>query len=258
MICSGSDDHTVRLWDIAQKTTVHTFIDHTEDVNAVRFHPDGTCVASGSDDKKIKLWDIRSKRLIQHYDAHIGPVSSIAFHPNGNYLLSAGHDGLVKIWDLKLGQILYTLHGHEGPVIASNFSNCGDFFCTGGTDSIVMVWQSNVSCMDDEFNYLKKSEISYMKSNRSKFEDFQHKENIEKFKVSGNTSKKSNSKYKVQAENSENLAGSQISNQQKDSRKLTQSDLNKETPGGNAFGKLPSELASTFEKMISQMDLIAK
>lgn len=223
----------------------------------MRFHPDGTCVASGSDDKKIKLWDIRSKRLIQHYDAHIAPVASIAFHPSGNYLLSAGHDGLVKIWDLKLGQILYTLHGHEGPVIASNFSNCGDFFCTGGTDSIVMVWQSNVSCMDDEFNYLKKSEVSYMKSNRSKFEDFQHKENIEKFKVSSNT-KKSSSKYKVQSE-VENLAGSHISNP-KDSKALSQNDLTSQNHSqtGNAFTKLPAELASTFEKMISQMDLIAK
>jgi centriolar protein POC1 len=55
LIGSASDDHTVKLWDVSQKSTIHTFIDHLEDVNVVKFHPDGTCIASGSVDKKIKV-----------------------------------------------------------------------------------------------------------------------------------------------------------------------------------------------------------
>lgn len=55
LVGSGSDDHTVKLWDVGQKSVIHTFIDHVKDVNVIRFHPDGTCIASGSDDKKIKV-----------------------------------------------------------------------------------------------------------------------------------------------------------------------------------------------------------
>ncbi len=55
LVGSGSDDHTVKLWDVAQKSVIHTFIDHQQDVNTIRFHPDGTCIASGSVDKKIKV-----------------------------------------------------------------------------------------------------------------------------------------------------------------------------------------------------------
>lgn len=84
-----------------------------DDVNCVRFHPDGTLVASGGVDRKIKVWDIRSKRLIQHYDAHPAAVTGISFHPSGNYLLSSSNDSTLKVWDLKMGQILYTLYGHE-------------------------------------------------------------------------------------------------------------------------------------------------
>jgi len=217
----------------------------------VRFHPDGTCIASGSDDKKIKIWDIRSKRLIQHYDAHAAPVSSISFHPSGNYLLSTGHDGLVKIWDLKLGQIIYTLHGHEGPAISSGFSQCGDFFATGGTDAIVMVWQSNITSMSEEFDKLNKSELSHMKSNKKLVNETSSKfnESTEKFKVSANSKmSKKNTKYSV-IKPEQKEANSQV-------EKTQQGENNNSTAGG-AFAKLPGELASTFEKMISQMDLIS-
>jgi WD40 repeat protein len=225
-------------------------------------------VASGSDDKKIKIWDIRSKRLIQHYDAHASSVSSISFHPSGNYLLSSGLDGLVKIWDLKLGQIIYTLHGHEGPATATGFSNCGDFFATGGTDSIVMIWQSNISSMSEEFDKLNKSEISNMKSNRKFVNESNSKlENLEKFKVS-NYSKhsKSSSKFTVvkpdpnEKNKLKSNDESKIPNPNSQTNQLNNvNNVNQvNSNSDNAFSKLPGELASTFEKMISQMDLISK
>ena len=60
LIGSGSDDRTVKLWDVTQKSLIKSFDDHENAVNCVRFHPDGTCIASGSSDKSIKIWDIRS------------------------------------------------------------------------------------------------------------------------------------------------------------------------------------------------------
>lgn len=144
IIVSGSDDKTVKIWDLAKKKNLISFMDHLDVVRDVKFHPDGTCVASGSDDSKIKLWDLRSKRLLQHYDAHDGPVNKISFHPNGKYLISASDDSTVKIWDIRMGNILFTLYGHEGPVTSINFSSCGDYFATGGEDMIVNVWKSNL------------------------------------------------------------------------------------------------------------------
>lgn len=135
---------------MTQKNLIHSYADHEAEVNAVRFHPDGTCIASASGDKTIKVWDIRSQRLIQHYDAHSDGVTSLAFHPNGRFIISTSHDSTLKVWDLSQGRVLYTLYGHEGSSNSAHFSPCGDYFTSAGNDSIVMVWKSNLADVDQE------------------------------------------------------------------------------------------------------------
>ena len=112
VVVSGSDDKTVKLWDLSSKSCVKTYWDHTGMVTSVAFHPSGTIVASASTDRSIKLFDIRTHKLIQHYsDAHgspsaphvngetgIGGVNSISFGgKSGEWLISTGMDGVVKV-----------------------------------------------------------------------------------------------------------------------------------------------------------------
>ena len=57
LIISGSDDNTVRIWDINSLKETLQF-GHEGWVNSFAFSLDGTQVVSGSDDKTVRLWNI--------------------------------------------------------------------------------------------------------------------------------------------------------------------------------------------------------
>jgi len=58
-IVSGSNDKTIKLWDIKSGEEIRTFEGHSDSVNSVVITPNGKYIVSGSND--IKLWDIAKK-----------------------------------------------------------------------------------------------------------------------------------------------------------------------------------------------------
>jgi predicted NACHT family NTPase len=113
MLASGSDDHTIRLWDVANGRQLGPpLTGHTDFVTSVVFSPDGTMLASGSDDKTIRLWDVASGRPLRTLTGHTGTVRSVAFSPNGTMLASGSDDKTIGLWDVASGRLLRALRGH--------------------------------------------------------------------------------------------------------------------------------------------------
>ena len=265
LIVSGSDDRTVKIWDVTKHCVVTTYLDHLQPINAVRWSPDGTCVASCSNDKKIKIFDIRSGRIIQHYDAHSAPVLSLGYHPSGNYLVSSSLDSTIKIWDVINAQILYTVHGHEGAVNAVSFSRDGDFICSGGGDSILRVWKNNLIGVGYEKSKISNEGLSkpvIIPKKRTKSKPTLKCCNKKNNKNASNTMKKSTTmtvgdmKTNYAVNNSKSIMNSQLKNssQNMNNNNLKSMSNTKE----NIMALLPPEMSITFEKLISQLDLVAK
>ncbi len=55
-IVSGSDDRTVRLWDLDGNPIGEPFQGHEDSVWSVAFSPDGQSIVSGSSDRTVRLW----------------------------------------------------------------------------------------------------------------------------------------------------------------------------------------------------------
>ena len=59
-LVSGSEDKTIKLWDLETGHVLKTFEGHTGLVRGVAFSPDGRRIASVSQDMTVKLWDVES------------------------------------------------------------------------------------------------------------------------------------------------------------------------------------------------------
>src|SRR5581483_5799273 len=58
LLVTGSQDRTVRVWDVAGGKPLYSFQGHADAVTAIAIRPDGKQAASGSEDGSIKLWPL--------------------------------------------------------------------------------------------------------------------------------------------------------------------------------------------------------
>ncbi|WP_407896811.1 NB-ARC domain-containing protein [Scytonema sp. NUACC26] len=154
MIASGSEDQTVRIWDISKGECIQVLQGHTRRVWSVAFSPkavDSTLegiVASGGDDCTIKLWDVTTGECLKTLHEHTAGVSSVAFHPHGNLLASGSGDGTIRFWEIAEDRSLKVLEGHGGSVSSVAFSPDGSLLASGSEDGTVRLWDvKEASCI---------------------------------------------------------------------------------------------------------------
>lgn len=113
---SGSDDRTMRLWDLSSGRCLREFKGHSGAVNAVAFSPDGRLAISGSEDHSIRLWDLATGRSNISLQGHQFGVRSFAIleFQLGGVLLSGDADGKILTWNLRTGQRISTLMEKAG------------------------------------------------------------------------------------------------------------------------------------------------
>jgi WD40 repeat protein len=110
-LASASHDMTVRIWDVAAQTELHTMTGHTGLTVAVAWSPDGSMVASGSYDMTVRLWDAETGDLIRVLAGHTGWVNQVAFSADGAQVISNSFDGTIRVWDANTGDLIETLPG---------------------------------------------------------------------------------------------------------------------------------------------------
>jgi hypothetical protein len=59
LLASGSDDTTVRLWQVESGAFLRTLEGHAGWVTSVSFSPSGGLLASGANDKTVRMWGVR-------------------------------------------------------------------------------------------------------------------------------------------------------------------------------------------------------
>src|SRR5271165_4292311 len=141
-LASGSDDHTVKLWEVATAKLLSTLEGHAGSVLSVAWSPDGKTLASGSGDNTVKLWDTATGKLLSTLKGHTDVVESVAWSPDGKTLASGSGDHTVKLWEAATGKLLSTLEGQTDPVWSVAWSPDGKTLASGSGDHTVKLWEA--------------------------------------------------------------------------------------------------------------------
>ncbi|ETO15754.1 WD-40 repeat-containing protein, partial [Reticulomyxa filosa] len=114
-ICSGSQDKTVRVWNVDNNKQIESFNGHSSYVCCVKFssyhyhnhHQNVICSSSG--DKTIRFWDFKHNKQLQIFNGHTLSVNGIEFSPfnGGRYLCSGSNDKKICLWDVETSKLLH-------------------------------------------------------------------------------------------------------------------------------------------------------
>ncbi|KAK9844067.1 hypothetical protein WJX81_003500 [Elliptochloris bilobata] len=123
---------------------------HSDEVNAIKWDPQGKLLASCSDDHTAKIWAVdRDAPLVHDLTAHTKEIYTIKWSPTGPstanpgqrlMLVSASFDTSIRLWDAETGQCIFALTRHTQPVYSVAFSPSGQLLASGSFDKSLHVW----------------------------------------------------------------------------------------------------------------------
>lgn len=114
LLLSASQDSTLKLFDLRERSSCVSTFSSTESVRDVKFNPfNCNTFASVSENGTVQLWDIRrAEKFVQQFTAHSGPIYCLDYHPTQQWLATGSRDKLIKVWNMTSAKptLEYTIH----------------------------------------------------------------------------------------------------------------------------------------------------
>ncbi|KAH3678388.1 hypothetical protein WICMUC_001405 [Wickerhamomyces mucosus] len=137
---TGSNDNTIKIWDLA---TGHLKLTLTNHIMAVRDlvisdrHP---YMFSCSEDKTVKCWDLERNKVIRDYYGHLSGVYTMSLHPTLDVLVTGSRDSTVRVWDMRTAVPVFTLTGHKNPITQVEAQSTDPQIISASNDKTIRLW----------------------------------------------------------------------------------------------------------------------
>eukprot|EP00112_Aurelia_sp_Birch-Aquarium-sp1_P007920 Seg1865.7 transcript_id=Seg1865.7/GoldUCD/mRNA.D3Y31 product="Periodic tryptophan protein 1-like" protein_id=Seg1865.7/GoldUCD/D3Y31 len=143
VLASGSADHSVILWDMAECKCVHSLKHHKDKVQCLQWHPyEPQSLLTGSFDKTVYALDCRNPESCSKSWKLDGEIENILWnHLSPYYFLASTDKGNVYYYDVRATAPVFQISAHNdavtGLTLSSQIPGC---LVTASSDKTVKVW----------------------------------------------------------------------------------------------------------------------
>jgi COMPASS component SWD3 len=155
-IISGSQDKTIRVWDL-HTGELRRIIEDTDTVFELSISPNGKTIISGggsycspkSPNNTIKLWDMQTGKLQKEIGKFSVPIFSIAVIPDvycidSGYIINGDNISGINVWDLKTMLLQKTLTKSSLQWVTSVAVHYeGKSIISASRDQTIKIWDLN-------------------------------------------------------------------------------------------------------------------
>ena len=144
---SGSDDNTIKVWDLRRGALECTMKGHSDWVRAVSVLKGEDKIVSASDDHTLKVWNLTTGREEHSIQTYLDWIRALICLPDGKRVASVSDDRAIKIWNLEGAAVEQVLRGHSAEVNCIAVTPDGRSLISGGDDRTLRIWSSDQNGM---------------------------------------------------------------------------------------------------------------
>lgn len=144
---SGASDGYAKLWDRRLPTEGNrcamTFSGHTDNINKIKYLPNGKAFVTASEDGNCNMFDLRCNAVVQTYNGDKGKATAVALSASGRYLFTGYNSGEMCAWDvLNPDAPKQTLEHHSSAVTSIELAADGKAIgsCSRETSNNFAIW----------------------------------------------------------------------------------------------------------------------
>lgn len=115
---------------------------HFDDVQVVRYSPDGRWLATAGDDASVRVYQADTLQLYAVFRTGFQAIRGLAFDPTGEHLACCVEDGQVRLFEIHSQSNRRTISAHPQKACDAVWSQDGRVLFTSGDDAWIRLWDA--------------------------------------------------------------------------------------------------------------------
>lgn len=141
VLYSGSEDGSIRTWDLKSKKMVHSVNGLNSALSSLCIGKQGLIVSVDSEKREIiRVYNALGKEFVGRFDGHKDEIFALQMTSDEKRVFSAGNDRTIKIWNYDTRRIVKSVLAHSKCINCLLLSSNDKYLFSCSDDCYIKIW----------------------------------------------------------------------------------------------------------------------